>query len=715
MSTFTSSTATYPALSLFPLNETFQPKNIILTQRAKIGRQSNAKTIPTERNGYFDTKVISRQHAEVWFEDGKVWIKDVKSSNGTYINTQRLAPEGVESEPFELHTGDILELGTDIASDDNTKIVHHKVAARVTCILTADDAAVHRQQHDPQASQYAFGQGAPPAARRPMNGMGMSMGGLGGSTRAPGTRSFDHIMSKIQQELLKSRETAQDLQGLTGAMNDIQDTLGGTLPVVPSQQPRLPSTNGPALPLPSAPPPADLVALQSQLSETQSWIAGQVDKFKSLALDNVANELTALRRDVDVLRELMQAQRAAQDEVARSAGAVSPVARVLAREEAEASADDDDDARSVATEIPDREHDFVEDESKWADNVRPGTPEPVENGDKDASWDLDTSPQHSSSSQLTTGEHDGPQPLSPGKPGRARLQPKREKERDEETARQLESVMSLARELERQHAEANETIRALQDKVLELEARESVRGLEEQVRALEERHTAHEARTSSVQEALEGVRVEWAGVREDWASERARIAKAVDDFEAAKVLAVDEISKARAPPSPPKSVDADSADSGEASGDLGEEEEGQSRVLPLPSPKRKKNRRRKSSSIRRDESSQETDPRDEDWERHALLTPSSMSSGSSGARRMVNGRVNGVVSSDTRDSIASSLDSLTGDGELDNQTSAKDAGAAGAQRPAALANQNFTPIAGTLALCVVVLAVAYGRDLRLIT
>lgn len=109
--------------------------------------------------------------------------------------------------------------------------MHHKVAARVTCILTADDAAAHRQQQDPQGSQYAFGQGAPPAlaARRPMNNMGMSMGGLGGSTRAPGTRSFDHIMSKIQQELLKSRETAQDLQGLTGAMNDIQDTLGGTL------------------------------------------------------------------------------------------------------------------------------------------------------------------------------------------------------------------------------------------------------------------------------------------------------------------------------------------------------------------------------------------------------------------------------------------------------------------------------------------------------
>ncbi len=61
-----------PALYLYPLNDSFVPKHISLQSRVKIGRQTNAKTTPGERNGYFDSKVLSRQHAEVWEENGKV-------------------------------------------------------------------------------------------------------------------------------------------------------------------------------------------------------------------------------------------------------------------------------------------------------------------------------------------------------------------------------------------------------------------------------------------------------------------------------------------------------------------------------------------------------------------------------------------------------------------------------------------------------------------
>ena len=81
MTAFAGSPPNYPALVLYPLNDTFQAKNILLHQRAKIGRQSNAKTIPTERNGYFDTKVISRQHAEVWVEDSKVSLMPLGSTS----------------------------------------------------------------------------------------------------------------------------------------------------------------------------------------------------------------------------------------------------------------------------------------------------------------------------------------------------------------------------------------------------------------------------------------------------------------------------------------------------------------------------------------------------------------------------------------------------------------------------------------------------------
>jgi pSer/pThr/pTyr-binding forkhead associated (FHA) protein len=120
----------FPALYLYPINDSFIPKHIALSgnQHVKIGRQTNAKTAPGDKNGYFDSKVLSRQHAEVWEEGGKVhiptllagggtlsdlfivqiFIKDVKSSNGTFINGERLSPEGIESEPYELKSDDIV-------------------------------------------------------------------------------------------------------------------------------------------------------------------------------------------------------------------------------------------------------------------------------------------------------------------------------------------------------------------------------------------------------------------------------------------------------------------------------------------------------------------------------------------------------------------------------------------------------------------------------
>ena len=58
-------------------------------------------------------------------------IRDVKSSNGTFVNGYRLSPENRDSEPHALHEGDTLELGIDIVSEDQKSIVHHKVSAKV--------------------------------------------------------------------------------------------------------------------------------------------------------------------------------------------------------------------------------------------------------------------------------------------------------------------------------------------------------------------------------------------------------------------------------------------------------------------------------------------------------------------------------------------------------------------------------------------------------
>ncbi|KAL4959913.1 putative cytoplasm to vacuole targeting Vps64 [Aspergillus stella-maris] len=122
-------------LTLIPINGTFDRKQINLPfypETLRIGRQTNQKTQPTSKNGFFDSKVLSRQHAEIWADRaGKVWIRDVKSSNGTFLNGQRLSPENRESEPHEIRENDTLELGIDIVSEDQKTIVHHKVSAKV--------------------------------------------------------------------------------------------------------------------------------------------------------------------------------------------------------------------------------------------------------------------------------------------------------------------------------------------------------------------------------------------------------------------------------------------------------------------------------------------------------------------------------------------------------------------------------------------------------
>jgi pSer/pThr/pTyr-binding forkhead associated (FHA) protein len=135
-------------LHLLPMNGTFERKTITVPYYPdvlRIGRQTNQKTIPTPLNGYFDSKVLSRQHAEVYADrqTGRIFIRDVKSSNGTFVNGIRLSQENKESEPRELREQDVLELGIDIVSEDQKTVVHHKVAAKV------EHAGIYGQGNDP--------------------------------------------------------------------------------------------------------------------------------------------------------------------------------------------------------------------------------------------------------------------------------------------------------------------------------------------------------------------------------------------------------------------------------------------------------------------------------------------------------------------------------------------------------------------------------------
>ncbi|KAL0145908.1 hypothetical protein V8B55DRAFT_1466371 [Mucor lusitanicus] len=78
----------------------------------KIGRFTDRSSIQNHIS--FKSKVVSRSHCEIWLNsDGKVQLKDTKSSSGTFVNHVRLSPANTESRPVEIRDGDLVQLGVD--------------------------------------------------------------------------------------------------------------------------------------------------------------------------------------------------------------------------------------------------------------------------------------------------------------------------------------------------------------------------------------------------------------------------------------------------------------------------------------------------------------------------------------------------------------------------------------------------------------------------
>ncbi|KAF9003101.1 hypothetical protein BDQ17DRAFT_1326442 [Cyathus striatus] len=516
-----SSHALFPALYLYPLNDSFIPKHISLAQgqRVKIGRQTNAKTAPGERNGFFDSKVLSRQHAEVWRKEEEcIFIKDVKSSNGTFINGERLSPEAEESKPWELKSDDIVEFGIDIVGEDNKTIIHHKVAARV------------------HASA--------------------------GKERA----TFDHILSRLQGELQKSRETGAELNTLTNTMGEIHETLGGPCPTLfrPIPQPYLlfarlrhplRPNNSPPIPLPSQ-HPAYPPLLFSPIFNHNSQIR---------ALEGMLAEQETIKREMRILREMIEFRKESEDRKGKG--------RYEEEEhELEEESDDDDDARSVSTVIPhelervdevdeEQEEEHPSDRSAQSTSEheqdqeteeqeharrrgeaesagRPHTPEPTNLGMSIRSNSNTSSGGRSGSplSQVITAEEDR---LSTLHDTVASL------------TNQVSSIVSFTSTLEAQHTVAQETIRTLEGKVeslelvlrevraeqtrvaeaeesrLQLEEDRKIR-LEDQVRSDAQEKESLTALVTTWKKSVEG---QWSSIREEWAQERERLSKAREEWE----------------------------------------------------------------------------------------------------------------------------------------------------------------------------------------
>lgn len=110
--------STRPSLSFSPISRTLPGG----TEVIRVGRyserdgQSAAHLVANQPNSSpvgFKSKVVSRRHCEFWCEQGKWFIRDVKSSSGTFLNHIRLSPPSQDSKAFPINDGDIIQLGID--------------------------------------------------------------------------------------------------------------------------------------------------------------------------------------------------------------------------------------------------------------------------------------------------------------------------------------------------------------------------------------------------------------------------------------------------------------------------------------------------------------------------------------------------------------------------------------------------------------------------
>uniref|UniRef100_A0A7V3KMZ3 FHA domain-containing protein n=1 Tax=candidate division WOR-3 bacterium TaxID=2052148 RepID=A0A7V3KMZ3_UNCW3 len=74
--------------------------------RVVIGRKSNEFTPDVDLSSFRNSATVSRRHARLTInrETGEVIIEDLGSTNGTYINGERLEPQ----KPYKIQPGDVV-------------------------------------------------------------------------------------------------------------------------------------------------------------------------------------------------------------------------------------------------------------------------------------------------------------------------------------------------------------------------------------------------------------------------------------------------------------------------------------------------------------------------------------------------------------------------------------------------------------------------------
>lgn len=119
-----------PSLTFTTIEKTLTAHSNIV----RVGRYSERDNAAPEPNTLpvgFKSKVVSRRHCELWCTNGQWYIRDVRSSSGTFLNHVRLSPPGQESRPFSVNDGDVVQLGIDFKGGEEA--IYRCVKIRIEC------------------------------------------------------------------------------------------------------------------------------------------------------------------------------------------------------------------------------------------------------------------------------------------------------------------------------------------------------------------------------------------------------------------------------------------------------------------------------------------------------------------------------------------------------------------------------------------------------
>jgi pSer/pThr/pTyr-binding forkhead associated (FHA) protein len=126
--------ANRPSLSFPAVTRTLPTESAVI----RVGRYSERENapeqpanVPSSASVGFKSKVVSRRHCEFWCQNSQWYIKDVKSSSGTFLNHLRLSPPNVESRAYPVNDGDVVQLGIDFRGGE--EMIFRCVKIRIEC------------------------------------------------------------------------------------------------------------------------------------------------------------------------------------------------------------------------------------------------------------------------------------------------------------------------------------------------------------------------------------------------------------------------------------------------------------------------------------------------------------------------------------------------------------------------------------------------------